>query len=155
MVQSVLRNRAQAGRGEGVAEGDLRHHGLAPDSKRAVRECDGLGEHAEGRSEPRRGASVANNRKDTMKLTTALLALLLAIPAPAQQKPASTIPPTPPTAAAKHATPPVIPDALRAQFFKAQSQMIQANAQAQQRQSEFQSSVANSRRPAATSTLCS
>ena len=77
-----------------------------------------------------------------MKLTTALLALLLAIPAPAQQKPASTIPPTPPTAAVKHATPPVIPDALRAQFFKAQSQMIQANAQAQQRQGEFQSAVA-------------
>jgi septal ring-binding cell division protein DamX len=112
-----------------------------------------------------------------MKLTTALLALLLAIPAFAQQKPASTIPPTPPTAAAKPLSPdtvkkieaaskatdtankkiaeaekavtaevkripPVISDALRAQFFKAQSQMIQANAQAQQRQSEFQSSVA-------------
>ena len=77
-----------------------------------------------------------------MERTIALLALLLAIPAPAQQKPASTIPPTPPTAAVKHATPPVIPDALRAQFFKAQSQMIQANAQAQQRQGEFQSAVA-------------
>ena len=77
-----------------------------------------------------------------MERTIALLALLLAIPAPAQQKPASTIPPTPPTAAVKHATPPVIPDALRAQFFKAQSQMIQANAQAQQRQTEFQAAIA-------------
>ena len=77
-----------------------------------------------------------------MKRTIALLALLLAIPAFAQQKPASTIPPTPPSAAAKPATPPVIPDALRAQFFKAQSQMIQANAQAQQRQTEFQAAIA-------------
>ena len=77
-----------------------------------------------------------------MKRPIALLALLLTIPAFAQQKPASTIPPTPPTAAAKPLTPPVIPDAQRAQFFKAQSQMIQANTQAQQRQTEFQAAIA-------------
>jgi hypothetical protein len=40
------------------------------------------------------------------------------------------------------AKPPTITDAQRAQFFKAQSQMIQANAQAQQRQTDFQSVIA-------------
>jgi hypothetical protein len=40
------------------------------------------------------------------------------------------------------AKPPAITDAQRAQFFKAQSQMIQANAQVQQRQTEFQNAVA-------------
>ena len=77
-----------------------------------------------------------------MKFITALLALFLAVPAFAQQKPASTLPPTPPTAAAKPVPAPVVSDAERALFFKAQSQMIQANAQAQQRQTEFQNAVA-------------
>ena len=40
------------------------------------------------------------------------------------------------------AKPPSITDAQRAQFFKAQSQMIQANAQAQQRQTDFQAAIA-------------
>ena len=73
-----------------------------------------------------------------MKSTIALLALLLAVPAFAQQKPASTLPPTPPTVAAKPATPPSISDSERASFFKAQSQMIQANTQASARQADFQ-----------------
>jgi hypothetical protein len=40
------------------------------------------------------------------------------------------------------AKPPTITDAQRAQFFKAQSQMIQSNAQAQQKQAEFQAAIA-------------
>lgn len=72
-----------------------------------------------------------------------LLPLILALPLAAQTpKPPSTLPPTPPTTVAKPVPPPVISDRLRADFFKAQSQMIQANAQAQQRQTEFQNAVA-------------
>ena len=77
-----------------------------------------------------------------MKLYS-LLPLILALPLAAQTpKPTSTLPPTPPSAAAKPVPPPVISDRLRADFFKAQSQMIQANAQAQLRQTEFQSAIA-------------
>jgi hypothetical protein len=57
--------------------------------------------------------------------------LLIALPLIAQ-----TAKPTVP------AKPPTITDAQRAQFFKAQSQMIQANAQAQQKQTEFQAAIA-------------
>jgi hypothetical protein len=39
------------------------------------------------------------------------------------------------------ATPPAISDAVKAQFFKAQSQMIQAKAQAQQAEQAFQQVV--------------
>jgi len=74
-----------------------------------------------------------------MILKFVVLLLLLAVPAFAQQK---TAPTPPPAVAAKPATPPAISDAQRAQFFKAQSQMIQANAQAQQKQSEFQNAIA-------------
>ena len=74
-----------------------------------------------------------------MVLKFVVLLLLLAVPAFAQQK---TAPTPPPAAAAKPATPPSISDSERASFFKAQSQMIQANAQAQQRQTEFQNAVA-------------
>jgi hypothetical protein len=71
-----------------------------------------------------------------MVLKFAVLVLLLAVPSFAQQK---TAPDSP--AAAKPSTP-VITDAERASFFKAQSQMIQANAQAQQSQAAFQAQVA-------------
>jgi predicted metal-dependent hydrolase len=60
-----------------------------------------------------------------------ILILALAIPVCAQ---------TPKPADAPK--PPAISDAQRAQFFKAQSQMIQANVQAQQKQTEFQNAVA-------------
>ena len=76
-----------------------------------------------------------------MKLYS-LLPLILALPLAAQTPKPTTLPPTPPTAAAKPVPPPVISDRLRADFFKAQSQMIQANAQAQQKQTEFQSAIA-------------
>jgi len=77
-----------------------------------------------------------------MVLKFVVLLLLLAIPAFAQQKPASTLPPTPPTAAAKPVPAPVVSDAERALFFKAQSQMVQANTQAQSSQTHFQEVVA-------------
>lgn len=44
---------------------------------------------------------------------------------------------------AKQATPPVIPDALKAQFFKAQSQMLQAEEQANQKRQAFQQVVSS------------
>jgi hypothetical protein len=77
-----------------------------------------------------------------MVLKFVVLLLLLAVPAFAQQKPASTLPPTPPPAAAQPVPAPVVSDAQRAQFFKAQSQMIQANTQASARQADFQMVVA-------------
>ena len=66
-----------------------------------------------------------------MKRIPVIIALFLALPLIAQ----TAKPPAPPKT-------PVISDAQRAQFFKAQSQMIQANAQAQQRQTEFQNAIA-------------
>lgn len=61
-----------------------------------------------------------------MKL--ALLSIFLALPLAAQpRKPA--------------AKPPAISDALKAQFFKAQSQMIQAEAQVDQKRAAFQQVV--------------
>ncbi len=66
-----------------------------------------------------------------MKRIAAIIALFLALPLIAQTASQTT-----------SAKPPSITDAQRAQFFKAQSQMIQANAQAQQRQTEFQSAIA-------------
>jgi hypothetical protein len=66
-----------------------------------------------------------------VKRIPVIIALFLAVPLIAQ----NAKPPAPPK-------PPAISDAQRAQFFKAQSQMIQANAQAQQKQSEFQNAIA-------------
>lgn len=62
-----------------------------------------------------------------MKLYS-LLPLILALPLAAQTpNPPSTLPSTHPTAAAKSTPPPVISDRLRADFFKAQSQAMQAS----------------------------
>jgi len=66
-----------------------------------------------------------------VKRIPVIIALFLAVPLIAQT--------TKPTVPSK---PPAITDAQRAQFFKAQSQMIQANAQDQQKQAEFQSAIA-------------
>jgi len=52
--------------------------------------------------------------------------------------PAQTVKPSP---APAPAAAPAISDALRAEFFKAQSQMIQSSAQAKEAQSQFQSEI--------------
>jgi hypothetical protein len=69
------------------------------------------------------------------------LALALPVLVYGQAPKAPTAPQAPPVAAAKPTTPPVISDALRAQFFKAQSHQIQADQVAQQAKTEFQAAV--------------
>ena len=76
-----------------------------------------------------------------MKLYS-LLPLILALPLAAQTPKPTTLPPTPPTVAAKPAAPPVISDRLRADFFKAQSQAMQSSQMAKDSQASLQAIVA-------------
>lgn len=68
----------------------------------------------------------------------AAVAVLCAVPLATAQ----TTKPTPVAATARAATAPAISDSLRAEFFKAQSQMIQSAAQAKDTQEKFQATIA-------------
>lgn len=69
-----------------------------------------------------------------------ILPLALALPVLVYGQ-AEKAPTASPAVADKPTTPPVISDALRAQFFKAQSRQVQADQVAQQAKTEFQAAV--------------